>query len=427
MIENSKPARVNSLSHVLFGSLIGTAIEFFDFYIYANAAVLVFPQLFFPGSDPTTSTIESLATFSIAFFARPIGSAVFGHFGDKIGRKATLVAALLTMGISTVAIGFLPTYQSIGIVAPLLLMLCRFGQGLGLGGEWGGAVLLAIENAPPGKRAWYGMFPQLGAPIGLLLSGGTFLILSDTLTNEQFFDYGWRIPFIASSLLVLVGFYIRMKITETTSFAHAVETKKQVDVPLLTILKLYKKELIFGTFAAVATFVTFYLMTVFSLSWGTSNLGFSRRDFLIIELFAIVFFMIGIPVSASLADRFGRKQVLIIVSLVIAFFGLSFSFFMDSGSTPLVTTFICVGMGLMGLTYGPLGTFLSELFPTEVRYSGASLTFNLAGIIGASFAPLIAIWLAKNYGIGFVGYYLSVAAVVSFVALLAIRNKEEEF
>jgi len=424
---NPKPDKVNSLKHVLFGSLIGTTIEFFDFYIYANAAVLVFPQLFFPGSDPTTSTIESLATFSIAFFARPIGSAVFGHFGDKIGRKATLVAALLTMGISTVAIGFLPTYQSIGILAPLLLMICRFGQGLGLGGEWGGAVLLAIENAPPGKRAWYGMFPQLGAPIGLLLSGGTFLLLSDLLTEEQFFEYGWRIPFIASSLLVVVGFYIRLIITETPSFANALETKKQVKIPLLTILKSYKWELIFGTFAAVATFVTFYLMTVFSLSWATSDLGFSRRDFLMIQLFSILFFVAGIPISAVLADKFGRKRILVLISALILLFGFTFSFFMASGNTPLITTFVCIGMGLMGLTYGPLGTFLSELFPTEVRYSGASLTFNLAGILGASFAPLIAIWLAKSYGIAFVGYYLSVAALISFVALLMIRNKEEEF
>lgn len=388
---------------------------------------MVFPQLFFPGSDPTTSTIESLATFSIAFFARPIGSAVFGHFGDKIGRKATLVAALLTMGISTVCIGLLPTYHSIGIAAPLLLMLCRFGQGLGLGGEWGGAVLLAIENAPPGKRAWYGMFPQLGAPIGLLLSGGTFLLLSDTLTNEQFFDFGWRIPFIASSLLVGVGFYIRMKITETPSFVQSLEAKKQVQIPLLTILKSYKWELIFGTFTAVATFATFYLMTVFSLSWATTHLGFSRRDFLIIELFAILFFVIGIPLSAVFADRFGRRLVLLIVSLAIGLFGLSFSYFMDSGSTFLITTFICLGMGLMGFTYGPLGTFLSELFPTEVRYSGASLTFNLAGILGASFAPLIAIWLATKYGIGYVGYYLSVAALISFLALLAIRKREHRF
>jgi metabolite-proton symporter len=427
MKNNSNPKKVNSLTHVLFGSLIGTTIEFFDFYIYANAAVLVFPQLFFPGSDATTSTIESLATFSIAFFARPIGSAVFGHFGDKVGRKATLVAALLTMGISTVSIGLLPTYHSIGIVAPLLLMLCRFGQGLGLGGEWGGAVLLAIENAPPGKRAWYGMFPQLGAPIGLLLSGGTFLLLSDVLTEEQFFEYGWRIPFIASSLLVIVGFYIRLKITETPSFENALETKKQVEIPLMTILKSYKWELIFGTLAAVATFVTFYLMTVFSLSWATTDLGFSRRDFLIIQLFSILFFVIGIPVSAVMADKFGRKTILVLISTLIALFGFTFSFFMESGSTPMITTFVCIGMGLMGLTYGPVGTFLSELFPTQVRYSGASLTFNLAGILGASFAPLIAIWLAKSYGIGYVGLYLSGAALISVLALFAIRNKEEAF
>lgn len=427
MIENSIPQKVNSLTHVLFGSLIGTTIEFFDFYIYANAAVLVFPQLFFPGSNPTTSVIESLATFSIAFFARPIGSAVFGHFGDKVGRKATLVAALLTMGISTVCIGLLPSYQSIGILAPLLLMLCRFGQGLGLGGEWGGAVLLAIENAPPNKRAWYGMFPQLGAPIGLLLSGGTFLLLSDLLTNEEFFDYGWRIPFIASSLLVIVGFYIRLKISETPSFEQALETKKQVQYPLLTVLKMYKWELVFGTFAAVATFATFYLMTVFSLSWATSNLGFSRRDFLIIELFSILFFVIGIPLSAILADKMGRRKILLIVSFAIALFGLTFSYFMDSGNTFLITTFVCLGMGLMGFTYGPLGTFLSELFPTEVRYSGASLTFNLAGILGASFAPLIAIWLASSYGIAYVGYYLTFAATISFVSLLAISKKTHTF
>ncbi|WP_395049565.1 MFS transporter [Flavobacterium sp.] len=427
MKDNSNPDKVNSLKHVLFGSLIGTTIEFFDFYIYANAAVLVFPQLFFPGTDPTISTIESLATFSIAFFARPIGSAVFGHYGDKIGRKTTLVVALLTMGISTVAIGFLPTYASIGIAAPLLLMLFRFGQGLGLGGEWGGAVLLAIENAPPGKRAWYGMFPQLGAPIGLLLSGGTFILLSDTLTNKQFFDYGWRIPFIASAILVVVGFYIRLKITETPSFLASLETKKLIKIPLVTLLKSFKRELVFGTLAAVTTFVTFYLMTVFSLSWATSDLGYTRRDFLIMQLFSVVFFGISIPVSAVLADRFGRRFVLIVISIAIAIFGLFFSSLLGSGNTTLITLFLCLGMTLMGMTYGPLGTFLSELFPTEVRYSGASLTFNFAGIFGAAFAPIIAIWIAKNYGITYVGYYLSAAAVMTFFSLLLIRKKDHQF
>ena len=427
MKENSNPDNVNSLKHVLFGSLIGTTIEFFDFYIYANAAVLVFPQLFFPGSDSTISTIESLATFSIAFFARPIGSVVFGHYGDKIGRKTTLVVALLTMGVSTVAIGFLPTYASIGIAAPLLLMLFRFGQGLGLGGEWGGAVLLAIENAPPGKRAWYGMFPQLGAPIGLLLSGGTFLLLSDTLTEEQFFDYGWRIPFIASAALVVVGFYIRLKITETPSFLASLETKKMVEIPMMELLKSYKRELVFGTLAAVTTFVTFYFMTVFSLSWATTDLGYSRRDFLIMQLFSVLFFGISIPVSAVLADRFGRRMVLIVIYVGIAIFGLFFSSLLGSGNTTLITLFLCIGMTLMGLSYGPLGTFLSELFPTEVRYSGASLTFNFAGIIGAAFAPLIAIWIAKNYGVTYVGFYLSAAAVMTFFSLLMISKKEHKF
>src|SRR5437899_204675 len=242
-MERASPAAVigplNSPRQVLFASLIGTTIEFFDFYIYATAAVLVFPKLFFPASDPASATLASLATFGIAFLARPIGSALFGHFGDRIGRKTTLVAALLTMGVSTVAIGALPTYATIGLAAPLLLAICRFGQGLGLGGEWGGAVLLAIENAPPGRRAWYGMFPQLGAPIGFLCSGGVFLLLSDVLTDDQFFRLGWRIPFLASALLVVVGLYVRLKITETPVFREALDQRRQVRVPILVVMRQY--------------------------------------------------------------------------------------------------------------------------------------------------------------------------------------------
>jgi len=422
-----QPAKINSLKHVLFGSLIGTTIEFFDFYIYANAAVLVFPQLFFPGADSTSSTLESLATFSIAFLSRPIGSAVFGHYGDKVGRKVTLVVALLTMGISTVSIGFLPSYASIGILAPILLMICRFGQGVGLGGEWGGAVLLAIENAPPNKRAWYGMFPQLGAPIGLLLSGGTFLLLTDSMSAEDFMDYGWRIPFIASSLLVIIGFYIRLKITETPAFENSKEEQKEVKIPFLTLLKSYKNQLIFGTFAAITTFLVFYLMTVFTLSWATSDLGFTKRDALLIQLFSVLFFALFIPVSAVVADKIGRRKMLIAVTTAIAIFGFFFSYFLNSGSTVMVTAFICIGMALMGFTYGPLGTFLSELFPTTVRYSGASLTFNMAGILGAAFAPMIAIWLATHYSLTYVGFYLTIAACISLFSLLVISKKEHKF
>ncbi|MBF4508020.1 MHS family MFS transporter [Flavobacterium sp. JLP] len=423
----NNPNQKNSLRHVLFGSLIGTTIEFFDFYIYANAAVLVFPQLFFPSADSTMATLESLATFSIAFLSRPLGSAFFGHYGDKIGRKFTLVAALLTMGISTVAIGFLPSYASIGIAAPLLLMLCRFGQGVGLGGEWGGAVLLAIENAPPNKRAWYGMFPQLGAPIGLLLSGGTFLVLTDSMSSEDFMNYGWRIPFIASSLLVVVGFYIRTKITETPSFENSKNAHEEVKIPFFTLIKSYKNQLIFGTFAAITTFLVFYLMTVFTLSWASSNLGFTKRDALLMQLFSVLFFAVFIPVSAVLADKIGRRKILIITTVLIAIFGFFFSYFLNSNSPALVTTFVCIGMSLMGFTYGPLGTFLSELFPTTLRYSGASLTFNLAGILGAAFAPLIAIWLASTYGLNFVGFYLTIAAFISLISLFVISKKVHQF
>lgn len=416
--------KTNSPATVLFASLIGTTIEFFDFYIYATAAVLVFPKLFFPSTDPTAATLQSLATFAIAFFARPVGSAVFGHYGDRIGRKATLVAALLTMGISTVVIGLLPTYAAIGTVAPLLLALCRFGQGLGLGGEWGGAVLLATENAPPGKRAWYGMFPQLGAPIGFFLSGGIFLLLSETLTDAQFFSFGWRIPFLASALLVLIGLYVRLKITETPVFQQVLDKHERVKVPVVKVFREHGRVLFLGTIIALATFVLFYLMTVFALSWGTTALGYSRREFLLLQLFAVLFFALTIPVSAVLADRYGRRPTMIMVSAAIAAFGLLIAPLFGSGNMALVTLFLALGLALMGMTYGPLGTLLSELFPPEVRYTGASLTFNLGGILGASLAPYAATWLASKYGLHYVGFYLSVAAVLTLVALVSTEKKE---
>jgi metabolite-proton symporter len=407
----------NSPGRILLASLAGTAIEFFDFYIYATAAVLVFPKLFFPASNATASTLQSLATFALAFFARPIGSAIFGHFGDRIGRKATLVAALLTMGLSTVAIGFLPTYASIGIAAPILLALCRLGQGLGLGGEWGGAILLATENAPPGKRAWYGMFPQLGAPVGFLCSGGLFLILSLCLTNEQFISFGWRLPFLASSALVFVGLYVRLKITETPAFLATLTEKKRVDVPIFTVFKNHLSSLILGTLIAVAAFVLFYLLTVFCLSWGTGHLGYSRNQFLVIQMIGVVFFGLCIPLSAYLADKYGRRFTLVIISLLIIIFGTFLGTLLSNGTWGVLTSVI-LGFSLMGLNYGPLGTLLSELYPTSVRYTGSSISFNMAGIIGASLAPYIATTLALKFGINAVGYYLSTAALLSLGAVL---------
>jgi metabolite-proton symporter len=418
-------APTNSKGRVLFASLIGTTIEFFDFYIYATAAVLVFPHLFFPSSDPTSATLQSLATFALAFFARPVGSAVFGHYGDRIGRKATLVAALLTMGLSTVVIGLLPTYAQIGILAPLLLALCRFGQGLGLGGEWGGAVLLATENAPPGKRAWYGMFPQLGAPIGFILAGGSFLLLGEFLSNEDFMAWGWRIPFVASALLVFVGLYVRLKIHETPVFKAALDNHERVKVPMLTVFKDHSRMVVLGTLIALATFVLFYLVTVFALTWGTKSLGYSREHFLIMQIIAVLFFAICIPISAVLADRYGRRLTLSLISAAIIIFGFFMGPLFSGGTDASVLAFLCIGLALMGLTYGPLGTILSELFPTAVRYTGASLTFNFAGIFGASLAPYIAMWLATHYSLNAVGYYLSGAALLTLIALLLTHETKD--
>jgi len=412
----------NPVRRILTASLIGTTIEFFDFYIYATATVLVFPKLFFPSSSPTAATLASLATFALAFLARPIGAALFGHFGDRKGRKATLVAALMTMGPSTVAIGLLPSYHAIGIFAPILLCLFRFGQGLGLGGEWGGAVLLATENAPKGKKAWYGMFPQLGAPIGFLASSGIFLLLSKTLRDQQFLAFGWRIPFIASALLVWVGLYVRLKITETPDFLKIVEKNDRVELPLADVFTKHIKAIVLGTFATITTFLLFYLMTVFTLSWGTTALHYSKTSYLIAQMISMLFFGLGIPISAVLADKIGRNKMLIIATVSIFIFGLFFSQLFSTGIWVVTVIFQVIGMFFMGLTYGPIGTALSEIFPASVRYTGSSLCFTLAGILGASLTPFIATTLATKYGLTYVGFYLCIAAAISFFALIAARG-----
>ena len=416
--------QINTPRQVLFASLVGTTVEFFDFYIYALSASLVFPKLFFAAKDPASATLDSLATFGIAFLARPVGSALFGHFGDRIGRKKTLVAALLTMGISTFIIGVLPGYAAIGVLAPLLLALCRFGQGIGLGGEWGGAVLLAVENAPPGKRALYGMFPQLGAPIGFLLSGGIFLLLTRKLTDAQFFAWGWRLPFLASAVLVLLGLYVRLSITETPVFAAALKEHKPEGVPMLAVAARYWRTVALGSVVCLATFVLFYLMVVFALSWGTQALHYNKSEFLILQLFGMAFFGATIPLSAWMAER-GRKPVMMIVTVAIGLFGLVLSPLFLSGMHG-VMAMLALGLALMGMTYGPLGTIVSELFPTAVRYTGSSLAFSIGGILGASATPYAATQLAKHYGLPYVGYYMTAAALLTLVALLLIRETSHE-
>jgi metabolite-proton symporter len=411
-----------ALRRVLLASLAGTTIEFFDFYIYATAAVLVFPSLFFPRGDPGAALLQSTATFALAFFARPIGSMLFGHFGDRIGRKATLVTALLTMGASTVLIGLLPTYARIGVLAPVLLALCRFGQGLGLGGEWGGAVLLATENAPPGRSAWYGSFPQLGAPLGFIVASGAFLWITTHLSEAELFGYGWRWPFLASTLLVAVGLYVRLQLVETPAFERSIARGERVRVPMLEVLRHHTRALVLGTVGSATTFAIFYLMTVFALGWATTALGFERTFYLKLQLAGVLCFALFIPVSARLADRIGGRAMLILATLAIMVFGFAFAPLFGAHDVARQGLFLALGFSCTGLTYGPLGSALAELFPTPVRYTGTSLAFNFAGILGASLTPYFAQRLAQGGGVAAVGLYLSALGLASLIALLLIRR-----
>jgi metabolite-proton symporter len=417
--------RQSSASRVIFASFIGTAIEFYDFYVYATAAALVIGPVFFPHGSATAQALSAFVTFGIAFIARPIGSFLFGHFGDRIGRKSTLVASLLVMGLSTTLIGFVPGYDSIGSLAPILLCVLRFGQGIGLGGEWGGAALLATENAPAGKRGWFGMFPQLGPSIGFLASNGLFFGLALSLSDEQFRSWGWRVPFIVSAVLVALGLYVRLKIAETPAFQAAIERQERVRVPIATLLGRHLGPVLLGAFAMVVCYTLFYISTVFSLSYGVSALHISRQSFLGMLCVAVVFMALATPLSAWASDRFGRKPVLIVGCIAAILSGFTMGPLLGSGSMPLVQLFLIIELFLMGVTFAPMGALLPELFPTNVRYTGAGVAYNLGGILGASVAPYIAQMLAAQGGLAWVGLYVSAAAVLSLVGVLCMRETRD--
>ncbi|MCK6066705.1 MULTISPECIES: MFS transporter [Microbacterium] len=458
------PAPANPRSRVITASLVGTTIEFYDFYVYATAAVLVFPILFFPTGNETTSLLSSFAVFGAAMVARPIGAVVFGHFGDRFGRKATLVASLLTMGIATFLIGLLPTNNDIGWWAALILLFLRLAQGFALGGEWSGAALVATENAPRGKRAWYGTFPQLGAPIGFIIANTVFLVINFALPHpdgpaqrsEEFLAWGWRVPFLFSAVMVIIGLWVRLKLVESDTFARAEKTGAIRKFPLGEVVRRHWRQLLLGTFIMLATYVLFYLMTSFTLSYGTKattegaraaaeaagqpfdaaayvpGLGFGYTDFVIMQIIGVVFFGIFTLLSGPVADAIGRRKLLLWVTAAIAVCGVMFNVFLMPQLDPqftgaLTQAFLVLGFLLMGLTFGPMGAVLPELFPTNVRYTGSAISYNVSSILGAAVAPLIsvALWAAADGQPWLVGLYLTGSAILTFIALVLSKETKD--
>lgn len=411
-----------SHTRILAASLAGTAVEFYDFYIYATAASLVFGTLFFPSTTPGLGLLASYASFAVAFVARPVGAVAFGHFGDRIGRKSTLVASLLIMGLSTLAIAFLPTYADIGWVAPLVLCVLRFGQGFGLGGEWSGAALLAVENAPEGWRGRYGMVPQLGAPLGFIAANGLFLLIGLWLSPEDFMAWGWRVPFLLSIVLVGVGLWVRLSLAETPAFAEALAREAPAKVPLAEVVRTHGGALVAGTLGVVACFCVFYVATAFALGHGTTALGYARGEFLQLQLGAILFMAAGIVAAGWLSDQTSPRHVLMVGCVLTMMAGALMPLLLVSGDGPRVFAWLSFALVAMGFVYGPVGAWLPGLFAPRVGYTGTAIAFNLGGVIGGGLTPFVATWLAGHGGLAMVGLYLAAAGVVSLAGLLSQRS-----
>ncbi|MFT3968788.1 MAG: MFS transporter [Micropruina sp.] len=443
---STAPAPLNTPARVITASMIGTTIEFYDFYVYATAAVLVFPQLFFPTGNPTTALIASFGVFGAAMIARPIGAIFFGHLGDRRGRKTTLVVSLLTMGIATFLIGLLPTFHSVGLLAPILLLVLRLAQGFALGGEWSGAALVATENAPAGKRAWYGTFPQVGAPLGFIIANGIFLSISaalppaaGALQSEVFLSWGWRVPFLFSAVMVIVGLWVRLKLVESAAFTDAEKRGAIRKLPLSTTFRFHWREVVLGTFIMLATYVLFYLMSSFTLTYGTAKataspagLGIGYTQFVLMQIIGVIFFGLFTLLSGPLADSIGRRKLLLGVTAVIIVFGLAFPLWFSSQADPLFTgamaqAGLIIGFTLMGATFGPMGALLPELFPTNVRYTGSAIAYNVSSILGAAVAPIIAValWAQVGGSTWLVGVYLAGAGVLTLIALLLSRETKD--
>ena len=412
----------SALRRAVIASTVGTTIEWYDFLIYSTVTGLVFNKVYFPGSDPWVGTLQAFGVYFVGFVARPIGAAIFGHYGDRIGRKATLIVTLLMTGIATAAVGLVPGYDSIGIWGAVILVVLRLIQGIGVGGEWGGSVLLAMEWAQTNKnRGFITSWPQFGAPVGLFLANVAVLFFS-WYSGDQFLEWGWRIPFLASALLVGLGLWVRLKLTETPVFAAALAEAPPPRVPLVEVLRDYPRQAIGGTFAVVACFAIFYLATAFALGYGTTKLGYARATFLELQLGAILFLGLGIVTAGYLADRFNPRIVLMSGCAGTVVVGFLLAPMLGSGSLLLIFLFLSLALFLMGLAYGPLGAWLPGLFPARVRYTGASMAFNVGGILGGALAPILALQLADMGGLLYVGLYLGAAAMISLIALAPLRS-----
>lgn len=435
----ARKAKLQEMAHdsvgtVIAASMVGTAIEFYDFYAYGTASANYFPKIFFSDkTNPTVALLVSLLTFAIAFIARPLGSLIFGHYGDKMGRKTTLVVSLMTMGLSTFLIGCLPTYSQWGLLAVVVLCLCRFIQGIGLGGEWSGAALVATENAPANKRALYGSFPELGAPIGFFLSNGTYFVLESFCTPAQMLSWGWRVPFLLSIVLVVVGLVVRVHMEETPIFRLAQEQKKTVKSPLKEVFRTSWRQVLQATFIVAVTYTLFYTLATWSLAWGTKTkreggggLGFTNREYLLMLMAGICVFALFIVLSCVYADKLGRRRVLMFSAVALVVFSFVFPYLlMGHRNFVEIMVFLCVGFALMGIAFGPVGAILPELFSANVRYSGSGLGYNLAAIVGAAFVPTVATWLSSHWGVRSVGLYMAVMALCCLVALLTCKETKD--
>jgi metabolite-proton symporter len=410
-----------SIGKVAFASFVGTAIEFYDFYIYGTAAALVLGGIFFPEFSPAAGTLAAFATFAVAFVARPLGGVVFGHFGDRIGRKGMLVISLSVMGIATVLIGLLPGYAVIGVAAPILLVVLRFLQGFGLGGEWGGAVLMATEHAPEGKRGLYSSFPQMGPAAGFLLANGLFFALTATLSSEQFASWGWRVPFVASLVLVLVGLYVRVTIAETPVFNRALETHARARVPFWDVLRAYPLLLLLSSGGMIFAYVLFYTITTFALAYGTTSLGIPNTTLLYCTLIAVALMGVAVPIFARLSDRVGRRRLCLAATALGALWAFPLLWLLNTGRPVLIALSFSVGMLIFAMLYGPMGAFLPELYGARLRYSGAALSYNLGGVLGGALAPIIASQLlAATSASWAISLYLMAMAALSFVSVLLL-------